>query len=87
LIHTFLVLVTVGLGHGVYRKLYNFIGGNVQRSLRTTAVNQQKRVRCHGSARVKWVKVSTLGFDFTGIIMHFITLHQKNMTSTVCSNC
>ena len=25
--HTFLVLVTVGLGHGVYRKMYTFIGG------------------------------------------------------------
>jgi len=25
--HTFLVLVTVGLGHGVYRKLYSLIGG------------------------------------------------------------
>ena len=34
--HTFLVLVTVGLGHGVYRKLYTLIGGNVQNSLRTT---------------------------------------------------
>jgi len=27
LTHTFLVLVTVGLGHGVYRKLYTLIGG------------------------------------------------------------
>jgi len=27
LAHTFLVLVTVGLGHGVYRKLYSLIGG------------------------------------------------------------
>jgi len=27
LIHTFLVLVTVGIGHGVYRKLYTLIGG------------------------------------------------------------
>jgi len=27
LTHTFLVLVTVGLGHGVYRKLYTFIWG------------------------------------------------------------
>jgi len=27
LTHTFLVLVTVGLGHGVYRKLYTVIGG------------------------------------------------------------
>ena len=27
LTHTFLVLVTVGLGHGVYRKLYTSIGG------------------------------------------------------------
>jgi len=26
-IHTFLVLVTVGLGHGVYRNLYALIGG------------------------------------------------------------
>jgi len=25
--HTFLVLVIVGLGHGVYRKLYTLIGG------------------------------------------------------------
>ena len=25
--HTFFVLVTVGLGHGVYRKLYTLIGG------------------------------------------------------------
>jgi len=25
--HTFLVLVTAGLGHGVYRKLYTLIGG------------------------------------------------------------
>jgi len=27
LTHTFLVFVTVGLGHGVYRKLYTLIGG------------------------------------------------------------
>jgi len=27
LTHTFLVLVTVGLDHGVYRKLYTLIGG------------------------------------------------------------
>jgi len=27
LTRTFLVFVTVGLGHGVYRKLYNLIGG------------------------------------------------------------
>jgi len=27
LTHAFLVLVTVGLGHGVYRKLYTVIGG------------------------------------------------------------
>jgi len=27
LTHTFLVLVTVGLGHGVYRNLYTFTGG------------------------------------------------------------
>jgi len=27
LTHTILVLVTVGLGHGVYRKLYTLIGG------------------------------------------------------------
>jgi len=27
LTHTLLVLVTVGLGHGVYRKLYTLIGG------------------------------------------------------------
>jgi len=27
LTHIFLVLVTVGLGHGVYRKLYTLIGG------------------------------------------------------------
>jgi len=27
LTHTFLVLVTVGLGHGVYRKLYTLIVG------------------------------------------------------------
>jgi len=27
LTHTFLVLVTVGLGHGVYRKLHTLIGG------------------------------------------------------------
>jgi len=27
LTHTFLVLETVGLGHGVYRKLYTLIGG------------------------------------------------------------
>jgi len=27
LIHTLLALVTVGLGHGVYRKLYTLIGG------------------------------------------------------------
>jgi len=27
LTHTFLVLVTVGLGHGVYSKLYTVIGG------------------------------------------------------------
>jgi len=27
LTHTFFVLVTVGLGHGVYRKLYTLIGG------------------------------------------------------------
>jgi len=27
LTRTFLVLVTVGLGHGVYRKLYTVIGG------------------------------------------------------------
>jgi len=27
LTHTNLVLVTVGLGHGVYRKLYTLIGG------------------------------------------------------------
>jgi len=38
LTHTFLVLVTVGLGHGVYRKLYTFIGGHVQKILRTTAL-------------------------------------------------
>jgi len=25
--HTFLVVITVGLGHGVYRKLYTLIGG------------------------------------------------------------
>jgi len=27
LMHTFLILVTVGLGHGVYRKSYTLIGG------------------------------------------------------------
>jgi len=27
LTHTFFILVTVGLGHGVYRKLYTLIGG------------------------------------------------------------
>jgi len=27
LTHTFLALVTVGLGHGVYRKSYALIGG------------------------------------------------------------
>jgi len=27
LTHTFLVLVTVELGHGVYRKFYTFVGG------------------------------------------------------------
>jgi len=27
--HTFLVSVTVGLGHGVYRKLYTLIGGQL----------------------------------------------------------
>jgi len=27
LTHTFLVLVTAGLGHGVYRKLYTLIWG------------------------------------------------------------
>jgi len=27
LTHTFLVLITVGLGHGVYIKLYTVIGG------------------------------------------------------------
>jgi len=27
LTHTILVLVTVGLGHGTYRKLYSIIGG------------------------------------------------------------
>jgi len=36
LTHTFLVLVTVGLGHGVYRKLYTVIGVNAQKRLRTT---------------------------------------------------
>jgi len=40
LTHTFLVLVTVGLGHGVYRKLYTLIGGHMQKSLRTTAVDK-----------------------------------------------
>ena len=28
LTHTILVLVAVGLGHGVYRKLYTLIGGH-----------------------------------------------------------
>jgi len=27
LTHTFLVLVTVGVGHGFYRKLFTLIGG------------------------------------------------------------
>jgi len=27
LTHTFLVLVTVGISHGVYRQLYTLIGG------------------------------------------------------------
>jgi len=40
LTHTILVLVTVDLGHGVYRKLYTLIGINVQKSLKTTALKQ-----------------------------------------------
>ena len=40
LTHTFLVLVTVGLGNGIYRKMYTFIGVNVQKSLRTTGVEE-----------------------------------------------
>jgi len=39
LTHTFVVLVTVGLGHGVYRKLHALLGVNVQKSLRTTGAN------------------------------------------------
>jgi len=42
LTHTFLVLVTAGLGHGVYRKLYTLIGVNVQKRLGTTDVDKLK---------------------------------------------
>jgi len=38
--HTFLVLVTVGVGHGVYRKLYTLIGGQRAEKLRTTALDR-----------------------------------------------
>jgi len=39
--HTFLVLVTVGLGHGDYKNLYTLIGVNVQKSLKTTALGKR----------------------------------------------
>jgi len=39
LTHTILALVTVGVGHGVYRKLHTLIGVNVQKSLRITELN------------------------------------------------
>jgi len=38
LTHIFLVLVTVGLGDGIYRKLHTLIGGQRAESLRTTGV-------------------------------------------------
>jgi len=39
LTHTFHVLVTVGLGHGVYRKLHTLIGGQrAEKFLRTTGL-------------------------------------------------
>jgi len=37
-----LVLVAVGLGHGVYRKFYTLIRGQVQKSLRTTVLNSEE---------------------------------------------
>jgi len=41
LTHTFLVLVTIGLGHGIYRKLYTVIGGQrAEKFERTTALNE-----------------------------------------------
>jgi len=40
LTHTFFVLVTVGLGHGVYRKLHILIGGQRAETMRTTEVNE-----------------------------------------------
>jgi len=41
LTRTFLVLVTVDLGHGVYRKLYTLIGGQRAEKLVTTGLDKQ----------------------------------------------
>jgi len=56
LTHTFLVLVTIGLGHGIYRKLYTVIGGQrAEKFERTTALNELDTwTRTLGNRRVNF---------------------------------
>jgi len=49
LAHTFLVLVTVGLGHGVYRKLYTLIGGQ-----RAEKFENHCFILRRGDAKLRW---------------------------------
>jgi len=59
LTHAFLSLVTVGLGHGVYRKLYTLMGVNTQKSLRTTDI-EYKCIMVTVYCKDTWLSTSLL---------------------------